>query len=215
MEAIWASRDVFLHGLLNTVLLVLISGLLAFLLGVCIAIMRMSPLVNLRILGAVYVAIFRNTPSVVLFFMAVFVLPKFGFDLTFFQSGVIALTAYYAAYFCETVRSGIATVPFGQIEAARSIGLRFSQILSGVIVPQALRSMVPALINVEIAVIRTSAIAGAFGVVELFASAKIFAADHEDVVLLVLTVAGAMYLALTLVAGTAARMIERRVAFKR
>ncbi len=125
------------------------------------------------------------------------------------------MSLYYGSYFCETVRSGIEGVPDGQIEAARSIGLTFTQVLGTVVLPQALRSMVPALINVEIGLIRTSAIAGAFGVVELFASTKLFAAAHGDAVIWALLMATALYLTLTLSAGLIARLVERRVAFNR
>ncbi|KWX67791.1 amino acid ABC transporter permease [Mycobacterium sp. NAZ190054] len=215
MDAVADNFGLFLEGFRNTIALVLITGTVALVIGVVASAMRMSPIGSLRFFGGLYVTLFRNTPSVVLMFVAVFLLPQLDLNFSFFVSAVIALSLYYGSYFCETVRSGIEGVPYGQIEAARSVGLTFPQSMRTVVLPQALRSMVPALINVEIGVIRTSAIAGAFGVLELFAATKLVAAARGDAVLWALLMATVLYLSLTLMAGAIARRVERRVAFDR
>ena len=215
MDALVEHFGLFMTGFKNTIALVVVAGTVALAIGVFASAMRMSPIGSLRLLGGLYVTLFRNTPSVVLMFVAVFLLPRLNLSFSFFVSAVIALSLYYGSYFCETVRAGIEAVPFGQIEAARSIGLTFNQAMRTVVLPQALRSMVPALINVEIGVIRTSAIAGAFGVLELFAATKLAAAARGDAVLWALLMATLLYLSLTLSAGAVARRIERKVAFRR
>lgn len=215
MDALTENIGLFMEGFRNTIFLVLIAGTVALVIGVIASAMRMSPIGTLRFCGGMYVTLFRNTPSVVLMFVAVFLLPQLGLNFSFFVSAVVALSLYYGSYFCETVRSGIESVPFGQIEASRSVGLTFGQMMSNVVLPQALRSMVPALINTEIGVIRTSAIAGAFGVLELFAATKLVAAARGDAVLWALAMATALYLTLTLTAGAVSRHVERRVAFSR
>jgi glutamate transport system permease protein len=128
---------------------------------------------------------------------------------------VMALTIYHAAFFCEAVRSGINAVGVGQAEAARSIGLTFGQSLQLVVLPQALRTVIPPLINVVIALIKNSSIAAAFAVVELTATGTRLANANGDAVIPILAGVAVCYLFLTLPSGWLAGRLERRVAVLR
>jgi glutamate transport system permease protein len=215
VDAVVDNLDAYRQGFLTTLALTVLASALALTLGTLLAAMRVSPVPTLRGAGTAYVEIVRNTPLTVVFFFAVFVLPQLDIGLSFFAFAVIAVTVYHAAFFCEAVRSGINAVGAGQAEAARSIGLTFTQSLRLVILPQALRTVVPPLINVVIALTKNTSIAAAFGVVELTAVGTRLANANADAVLAVLAGVAVCYLVLTLPSGWLAGRLERRVAVAR
>lgn len=155
-------------GFLQTVELSALAALLALLLGTLLAAFRVSPVPVLRAFGTVWVTAFRNTPLTLLFLAAVFTLPRLDVRFSPFTFAVLALGFYTAAFVCEVLRSGINTVPLGQAEAARSLGMTFGQTLRLVILPQAAKTVLGPMSSVFIALPRNSAIAGAFSVAELF-----------------------------------------------
>lgn len=215
MDAIADNLDAYQQGFLTTLELTLLSSVLALVLGTVLAGMRVSPVPTLRGAGTAYVEIVRNTPLTVVFFFVVFVLPQLDIRLSFFVFAVIAVTVYHAAFFCEAVRSGINAVAVGQAEAARSIGLTFTQSLRLVILPQAFRTVVPPLINVFIALTKNTSIAAAFGAVELTATGTRLANANGDAVIPLLAGVAVCYLAITLPSGWLAGLLERRVAVVR
>jgi glutamate transport system permease protein len=205
----------FRQGFVTTLALTVVSAVLALLLGTLLAAMRVSPVPTLRAAGATYVETVRNTPLTLVFFFAVFVLPQLDIRLSYFTFAVLAVTVYHAAFFCEAVRSGINAVGVGQAEAARSIGLTFTQSLRLVVLPQAFRTVVPPLINVVIALTKNTSIAAAFGVFELTAAATRLANANSQAVIAIFMGAALCYLALTLPSGWLAGRLERRVAVAR
>ena len=215
MDAILDNLDAYREGFVTTLEVSALSSVLALLLGTLLAAMRVSPVPTLRAAGATYVELVRNTPLTVVFFFVVFVLPQLDILLPYFAFAVIALTVYHAAFFCEAVRSGINAVGVGQAEAARSIGLTFGQSLQLVVLPQAIRTVIPPLINVVIALIKNSSIAAAFGVVELTATGTRLANANGDAVIAVLAGVAVCYLVLTLPSGWLAGRLERRLAVAR
>ena len=215
MDAVLDNLDTFRQGFVTTLALTVVSTVLALALGTLLAAMRVSPVPTLRAAGTTYVEVVRNTPLTVVFFFAVFVLPQLDILLSFFTFAVIAVTVYHAAFFCEAVRSGINSVGVGQAEAARSIGLTFTQSLRLVVLPQAFRTVVPPLINVVIALTKNTSIAAAFGVVELTAITTRLANGNSDAVLAIFGGSAVCYLALTLTTGFLAGRLERRVAVMR
>ena len=203
-------------GFQMTLFLAVVSGVLSLLLGVILAAMRVSPLKSLRVVASVVVEVARNTPLTLVFVFFVFILPSLGFILPLGQvPAIIALTFYTSAFVCEAVRSGINAVGIGQAEAARAIGLRSTQVLSLVVLPQALRSVVPPLINVMIALTKNTSVAAGFTVVELTATGRGLARDFPADVLWMLVGVAFFYLVITIPAGTIANTIERRVVFSR
>ncbi len=215
MDAVVDNLDAYRQGFVTTLALTVLGSVLALTLGTVLAAMRVSPVPTLRGAGTAYVEVVRNTPLTVAFFFVVFVLPQLDISLSFFVFATIAVTVYHAAFFCEAVRSGINAVGVGQAEAARSIGLTFTQSLRLVILPQAFRTVVPPLINVAIALTKNTSIAGAFGVVELTAVGNRLANANADAVIAVLAGVAVCYLLLTLPSGWLAGRLERRVAVAR
>jgi glutamate transport system permease protein len=215
VDAVLDNLDAYRQGFVTTLELSVLASALALALGTVLAAMRVSPVPTLRAAGAAYVELVRNTPLTLVFFFVVFVLPQLDILLPFFVFAVIALTVYHAAFFCEAVRSGINAVGAGQAEAARSIGLTFGQTLQLVVLPQALRTVVPPLINVVIALIKNSSIAAAFAVAELTAVGTRLANTNGDAVIQILVGVAVCYLVLTLPSGWLAGRLERRVAVMR
>jgi glutamate transport system permease protein len=160
------------RGLWGTVRLTLLSGALALAVGVLIAGFRVSPVRALRAFGTGWVTVLRNTPLTLLFFAVLLGLPRFGVVLPFTVFAVLALGAYTSAFVCEAVRAGINTVPLGQGEAARSLGMTFTQTLSLVVMPQAARAVIAPIGSTLIALAKNSAIAGSFSVTELLGTYK-------------------------------------------
>ncbi len=215
MSAIFDNLDMYWEGFRTTLVLTLIAAVIALVWGTVLGAFRVSPLPPLRWFGAAYVEIVRNTPLTLVFIFFVFVAPQLGIEVSFFTSAILALSVYTAAFVCEAVRSGINSVGAGQAEAARAVGLTFSQTMQLVILPQAMRTVVPPLINVFIALAKNSSIAGGFFVVELFGVARQLANAHPGDVIAVLAGVAVCYLVITIPAGMLAGRVERKVAFAR
>lgn len=215
MDAVLDNLDAYRQGFVTTLELSVLASVLALLLGTVLAAMRVSPVPTLRAAGATYVELVRNTPLTLVFFFVVFVLPQVDILLPFFVFAVMALTIYHAAFFCEAVRSGINAVGVGQAEAARSIGLTFTQSLRLVVLPQAFRTVVPPLINVVIALTKNSSIASAFGVVELTSITFRLVNLNGDAAIPLMLGAAVFYLLITVPSGRLAGVVERRVAIAR
>jgi glutamate transport system permease protein len=169
----------------------------------------------LRGFGTVYVELLRNTPLTLVFFFFVFVAPQIGVKLPFETSAYVALSLYTAAFVCEAVRSGVNSVGVGQAEAARAMGLTFTQTMSQVVLPQALRTVVPPLINIFIALTKNTSVAVGFFVTELMAVGIRLANRNPADVIAVLVGVAVFYLAITIPAGVLAGRLERKVAFAR
>jgi glutamate transport system permease protein len=215
VDAVVDNLAAYRQGFLTTLALTLLASALALVLGTLLAAMRVSPVPTLRGAGTTYFEVVRNTPLTVVFFFVVFVLPELDIRLSFFVFAVIAVTVYHAAFFCEAVRSGINAVAVGQAEAARAIGLTFTQSLRLVILPQAFRTVVPPLINVVIALTKNTSIAAAFGVVELTAIGTRLANANGQAVIPLLAGVAVCYLVITLPSGWLAGWLERKVAVAR
>lgn len=208
--------DRLLDGFLVTLRLLGWSGLLATVIGTVLAAMRVSPIAPLRAFGTSYVNVFRNTPLVVLFLIAVVGLPAVGvLQGSFFSRAVAALSVYTAAFVCESLRSGINTVDPGQAEAARSIGMTFGKSLRIVILPQAFRAVIPPLASVYIALAKNTSVAGAFGVTEATYQLSNLNRDFPDELYLSFLGIALGYIVIVAVISTTANRLERRVAVGR
>ncbi|MGW0734496.1 amino acid ABC transporter permease [Streptomyces sp. NPDC002851] len=170
MNVLTENFSTYGEGFLGTVQLTVFASLLALALGFIMASFRVAPVGSFRVFGTVWVAVLRNTPLTLLFFAVLLGLPRFGLVLPFKLFAILALGCYTSAFICEALRSGINTVPKGQGEAARSLGMTFSQTLNNVVLPQAFRSVIPPVGSTLIALAKNSAIAGSFSVVELLGS---------------------------------------------
>lgn len=216
MDVIGDNLPTYWTGFLVTLRLTVYSGALALAVGLVLAALRVSPIRPLRALAATYVEVLRNMPLTLVFFGVVFVLPRFGVIPPLgFWTAVICLSAYTAAFVCEAVRSGINSVGIGQAEAARAIGLTFGQTLGQVVLPQAVRSVIPPLINVFIALAKNTSVAAGFAVVELMGTGRRLGVANAADGIWVLVGVALFYLLITIPAGLAAGGVERKVAFSR
>lgn len=208
--------DRLLDGFLVTLRLLGLSGLLAAAIGTVLAAMRVSPIAPLRAFGTSYVNVFRNTPLVVLFLIAVVGLPAVGvLQGSFFSRAVAALSVYTAAFVCESLRSGINTVDPGQAEAARSIGMTFGKSLRIVVLPQAFRAVIPPLASVYIALAKNTSVAGAFGVTDATYQLSNLNRDFPDELYLSFLGIALGYIVIVAVISVTANRLERRVAVGR
>ncbi|MCW2591205.1 MAG: glutamate transporter permease [Mycobacterium sp.] len=178
MEIFTEYRGQIFEAFWTTIQLTVYSGVGALILGTVLAAMRMSPVPTLNWLGTTYVNVVRNTPLTLIILFCSFGLSQtLGITLvdgksttsiedSNFRLAVLGLTVYTASFVCETIRSGVNTVPLGQAEAARSLGLTFGQNLRMILLPQAFRAVVIPLGSVLIALTKNTTIASAIGVAE-------------------------------------------------
>ncbi|TQN41940.1 amino acid ABC transporter membrane protein 1 (PAAT family) [Blastococcus colisei] len=216
MSPVFENLDLFWDGYLTSLSICLWALVGSLPLGVLIAGCRVSPVPPLQWFGTFWVTTFRNTPLTVVLFFCAFGLPEIGINNSFFFFGVLGLVLYTSAFVCEAVRSGINSVSAGQAEAARSIGLNFTQGLRFVVLPQALRTVVPPLGSVLIAMFKNSAVVGAFGVGgDLWSTGATLNSARGLETLPVFVGVAVFYLMITLPAGAVLQVLERKVAIAR
>lgn len=178
MEIFSEYQDQVFEAFWTTIQLTVFSAVGALIIGTVLAAMRLSPVPMLNWIGTTYVNVVRNTPLTLIILFCSFGLSQtLGITLVDAQSttsiedsnfrlAVLGLTVYTASFVCETVRSGVNTVPLGQAEAARSLGLSFGQNLRIILLPQAFRAVLIPLGSVLIALTKNTTIASAIGVAE-------------------------------------------------
>jgi glutamate transport system permease protein len=199
----------YLQSFVVTVELFVISGLGALIWGTALAGMRVSPVPVLRAFGTGYVNIIRNTPLTLVFFFVAFGFPYLEINFSFFAFALISLTAYTSAFICEAVRSGLNSVPPGQAEAARAVGLTFFQTLRLVLLPQAFRVVVPPVSSLLIALLKNTTIAAGFSVSEAGTiRANLSELGYDALPVLIWVVVGFLILVLPL--SALQRWFERR-----
>lgn len=203
-----------LSGFLVTVELTVLGYLGALILGTILAVCRIGPITPLRVIGSIYVEVFRNIPLLALLILFVFGLPDVGLTYSFFVSTAICLALSGAAFVCESMRAGINSVAVGQAEAARAIGLTFSKSLRFIILPQAFRSMVQPLVNVFIGVALSSSLASVVGVTDITNRTQFLNLQYAEATATFL-VSAAFYIALALLGGGIGGYLERRLAVRR
>ena len=226
MDLISESGSVILTSFGLTLRLAVFSGIFSLLLGVVLATFRVSPVPVLRWIGAAVVYTFRNTPLTLVMFFALFGLSyQLGFsfdkDLLYrnnFWLAVLALSVYTSTFVCEVLRSGINTVPLGQAEAARAIGLTFTQNLRLIVLPQALRSVINPLASVLIAMTKNTTVAVTIGVTtatmvnEASGQMKSLMERNSDQILLIFIIFAVGFMILTLPIGFIAGWAAKRFA---
>ncbi|MBE8146311.1 amino acid ABC transporter permease [Brevibacterium casei] len=213
--------ELFGSGVWGTVKLFTVALVGSLVLGTILAAMRVSPTPVLRIAASTYINVVRNTPLTLVMFFCAFGLPfldiRFGGSSSFnsFVYATIALTAYTACFVAETLKAGIATIPVGQAEAARAIGLTFNQTLSEVILPQAFRTVIPPLGGVVIAMLKNTSIASAFNNRELISAMRNAIEPRGDLVIPILFGTAVAYLVLALILGRIFSYLERKLVILR
>ncbi len=205
-----------------TILLTFFSAIGSLLIGTIVVVMRVSPIAMLQKLGALYVNTVRNTPlTLIIIFCNIGFIVNLGLNLSEniaannIRWAVIGLSFYHAAFVCEALRSGINTVPPGQAEAARSIGLTFGQNVRYVVLPQAFRGAITPLGNTLIALTKNSTIAYAIGVAETSGLMKEMIENRPDLLIPIFLIVALGFVILTLPVGILTSSLSRRLAVKR
>lgn len=167
LERLIQAFPFFLKGLWMTVAVSGLSLILGTLLGFAAGIVRAS---RIRIIGSLlfaYVDFMRGTPFLVQVFIVFFILPEWGLHLSAFKAATVSLTLYAGAYICEIVYGGIAAVPPGQMEAAKASGLTWVQRMRYVIMPQAMKTILPPLVGQYVLLIKDSSVVSVIGVTDV------------------------------------------------
>ena len=209
----------FLEGVRNTLIIAFFTVLLGTILGTVMAMARMSRIKPLKWIATAYIEFFRGTPLMVQLMFIFYGLPMIGVsfpevsfipDFDRFAAGIVAMSLNSCAYVAEIIRSGIQAVDKGQMEAARSLGFHHKQAMTLVILPQAVRNILPALGNEFVTIIKESSIVSVIGIADLMYRAKgVIAKTYNS--LECLAVAAIIYFILTFVGGRLISLMERKM----
>ncbi len=200
----------YMEGFYNTILSSLLALCGSFLLGALIAIFRITPVKGLRWFGTGYVEFIRNIPLLLVVYIFFYGPSALGFPLDGFIAGTIGLSVYTSAFIAEAIRAGIMAVPKGQTEAARSSGLNYAQTMVHVILPQAIKLVIPPLGNQFINLIKNSSVLTLVAGLDLMYFADGISTETYRTFDTYIFVA-MFYLVLTLPLSYAMRVWERRL----
>jgi glutamate transport system permease protein len=231
MDTLIENADQLLVAFGRTIEMVLMAGVLALLVGFFLAALRVSPIALGRAFGTWYINTVRNTPLLLIMFIFVFGLPELDIrpelDLNtvlgiddpirllqfnvFYVFATVALGLYTAAFVCEALRSGINSIPVGQAEAARSVGMTFGQTLRFVILPQAFRAVIPPVTSAIIAMTKNSSVAAAVGVAEATSLMRKLVNDNGSDLWEIFLSFAVFYMVLVAAIAAVASLLERRM----
>ena len=209
----------FTEGIRNTLIISAFSVLIGTVLGTLLAMLRMSKIWPLRFIATAYIAFIRGTPLMVQLMFIFYGLPMIGVsfpeipflpDFSRFAAGIVAMSINSCAYVAEIIRSGIQAVDSGQMEAARSIGYSHVQAMAYVVLPQAIRNILPALGNEFVVVIKESSIVSVIGIADLmFRTKDVIAVTYRT--LPSLAIVAIIYFCMTSVGSQLIAWMERRM----
>jgi putative glutamine transport system permease protein len=199
------------HGFLLTLEVSAAALVLALALGVVVATLRVAPSAPLRAIGTAYVEFLRNIPLLVQLFFLYFALPSIGIRLDAFLCGVLALGVYTSAFVAEAIRSGIAAVAKGQLEAALSSGMGYATAMRLIVLPQAITKTIPPLGNTALNLIKNSSLVSTISMLDILGTANLMGSRSFQYVPMFVG-AGICYLILTLPAAFAVNVLEKRFA---
>lgn len=200
---------ILLDGVVITISLTIAALMISTLLGLVWALMRYSGIGPLVLISKTIVNTVRGIPILVQLFYIYFVLPELGIELTAFQAGAIGLGIAYSCYMAENFRAGLEAIDKGQIEAAQSIGMKWALMMRRVILPQALRTVLPPYGNTMIMLLKDTSQASVITVAELTMKGKLVASSTFDN-MTVYTLVALLYLALSIPLILLAGYLERR-----
>ena len=203
-----------LHGAVITIVVSLLSFAIAIVAGLVLGIMRISWLLPIRIAAACYIQFIRGTPLLLQLFFIYYVLPYGGVVLSPFVAGVAGLSMNYAAYMAEVFRSGIQAIPKGQWEAASAVGMSRRLMMRRIILPQALRIIIPSIGNFFVSIFKDSALVSVLTLRDLMFSGQLLASStfkHFEIFGMVAVI----YFAISYPAAKLVEYIEARLDISR
>jgi His/Glu/Gln/Arg/opine family amino acid ABC transporter permease subunit len=209
--AVWYAVPYMLRGAVVTLEISFWAMALATLVGVVLGLISVSDLRGLKAIVRAYVYFVRGTPALVQIFLVYFALPRIGFELSSFWSGVVALAFNSAGFIAEIVRAGLQSIDAGQTEAALSIGMTGRQAILHILLPQSLRRITPPLTNEVITLIKSSSLLSVISITELTRSAQLIIAERFVPFELYAALA-VYYLVMISVLSRASEFVEKRLA---
>ncbi len=209
--AVWYSVPYMLRGTVVTLEISFWAMLLATAVGVVMGLISVSDLWLLKVIVRAYVYFVRGTPALVQIFLVYFALPRIGFELSSFWSGVVALAFNSAGFIAEIVRAGLQSIDVGQTEAALSIGMTGRQSIVHILLPQSLRRITPPMTNEVITLLKNSSLLSVISVTELTRAAQLIIAERFVPFELYAALA-VYYLVIISVLSRVSEYIERRLA---
>lgn len=205
-----------------TVKLTFICAVLSLIIGTVIAVFRLSPIPVLRAVGTAYVTVFRNTPLTLILLFCLFglwttmgVTLSENLSMNSFRYAIVGMSLYTASFVCESLRSGVNTIPLGQAEAARSIGLTFGQNLREVVLPQAFRGAITPLGNTMIALAKNTTVAVTIGVIEIAYWLNLVNEQAADKLPAAFALAAVFFVLFTVPIGLGTGWLSKKLAVKR
>ena len=203
--------SLFLQGVEVTIVLAVISILLGLVLGILVALLKMSKIKPVSLLASMYVGFIGDTPLLVQIYLVYIGLPKIvGVSIPDFVTGLVALTLYSTAYIAEIIRSGIQSLPVGQVEAATSLGMPQVRVMTDIVLPQAFKNILPALGNQFIGNIKDSSLVSVLGITDLMFAAQTVRGSTA-LGLEPMIVASGLYLVMTWSLNRLLNLFERRM----
>lgn len=211
LETIWGSIPFILQGIFVTLQFTLISALLGFIWGIILALFKISTFKPLLWFANAYTSVFRGTPLLLQIALVYYATPQLtGYNIPALLAGVITFTLNSGAYISETIRGGILAVDKGQREAALSLGVPYRPMMSDIILPQAVKNILPSLVNECIALLKDSSLVSTIGVVDVLRRAQIVGAE-KYIYFEPLLVAGLIYYLLVMALTWGGSKLERRL----
>ena len=187
---------------------------LSFLFGLCLgtifSLIKLSKNKWLSYFVSMYISIFRGTPILVQLTIVYFVTPRLGYRISIFEAGIIAFSLNSAAYITEIIRAGILSIDKGQFESARALGVPYFYMMKDIILPQAIRNILPALVNEIISLLKETAIISFIGGKDIMKRADAIATEQYDY-LVPLLIAAACYYLLVMILSNIARFVEKKM----
>lgn len=210
-EPIWPSVPYILDGIPVTLAYTGVSLCLGFLWGALLAFCKVGHIPPLRWFATFYTSIFRGTPLLLQLALIYHAIPQLtGYDISIWQAGILTFTLNSGAYLSEHIRGGINAVDKGQMEAALSLGLPYSLIMKDIILPQAIRNILPSLVNESIDLLKESALISTIGGADILRRAN-FVGAEKYLYFEPLIIAGALYYILVMILTGGAHLLEKRL----
>ncbi|TCZ78743.1 amino acid ABC transporter permease [Paenibacillus albiflavus] len=205
------SLPILFDGIWVTLTFTLLSAVIGFIWGTVLSLIRISTIKPLVWFAMAYTSIFRGTPLLVQLFLIFFATPQLtGYSISPLEAGVLTFGLNSAAYIAEIIRGGILAVDKGQREAAVSLGIPYRKMMFSIILPQAFKTILPALVNESIALIKESSLVATIGVMDILRGAQVIQnatfLSFEPYI-----IAAAIYYVIVMILTTLARLLERRM----
>ena len=212
VQAFSASNLIFLgKGLLITIWLAIVSIAVSFVFGSLLAIFRYSKTLVLAQLAFVYTEIVRNLPLILILYFAFFGLPEFGLQLSIFWKMAIGLIIFEISQLAEIVRGGLNSIEKGQIEAARSTGMTYRQTLFHIIIPQAFKRMIPALVSQFITIVKDTSYTAMFGLMDVLNAAQIIWNQQFSFIFPIIILVAVLYFVINFTLSSLSLRIEKKL----